>query len=186
VAPKRGPAEVLNSQIMYEGPVFGVRCDLVREPGGIEARRDIVTHPGSVVILPAFPHGRILLIRQYRHTAKAFLWELVAGRKDPGETFTQSAHRELREETGYVARRMRKMLDVFPTPGFVDERMQIFLAEDLTAGEAHPEADEKITARIMPLRQALQWIRSGKIHDAKSVAGVLFYTTFLAGKKSRG
>jgi ADP-ribose pyrophosphatase len=182
---KRAQAEVLSSETVYEGPVFGVRRDRVREPGGIEAMRDVVTHPGSVVVLPAFPDGRILLVRQYRHSARQFLWEIVAGRKDPGETFEHAAHRELVEETGYRARRLRRMLDVFPTPGFVEERMLIFLAEGLTAGAAQPEADEKITARLFPLREALRWIRSGKIHDAKSVAGILYYAAFLVKSDTR-
>lgn len=176
---KRQQAEVLSSETVYEGPVFGVRRDRVREPGGVEAIRDVVTHPGSVVVLPAFPDRRIVLIRQYRHSARQFMWELVAGRKDPGETYNHAAHRELLEETGYVARRMRKVLDVFPTPGFVEERMLIFVAEGLTAGPSHQEDDERITTRIFPLREALSWIRDGKIHDAKSVAGILYYAKFL-------
>lgn len=171
-------AEVLGSETVYEGPVFGVRRDRVREPGGVEAIRDVVTHPGSVVVLPVFPDQRLVLIRQYRHSARQFLWELVAGRKDPGETYPHAAHRELLEETGYAARRMRKILDVFPTPGFVEERMLIFVAEGLTAGPSHQEADERIATRILPLREVLGWIRDGKIHDAKSVAGILYYATF--------
>jgi ADP-ribose pyrophosphatase len=177
---KRAQAEVLSSETVYEGPVFGVRQDRVREPGGVEATRDVVTHPGSVVVLPVFPDQRIVIIRQYRHSARQFMWELVAGRKDPGETYMHAAHRELHEETGYVAGRMRRILDVFPTPGFVEERMLIFVAEKLKAGPSHPEEDERITIRILPLLEALAWIRDGKVHDAKSVAGILFYANFLA------
>lgn len=169
---------------MYQGRVFGVRRDQVREPNGILATRDVVTHPGSVVVLPVFSDGRMLMIRQYRHAAGQFMWELVAGRKDPGEGFTTGAHRELQEETGYTARRMRKMINVFPTPGFVTERMIIFLAEGLKKGVANPEDDEKITQRILTLRQAERWIRSGKIRDAKSVAGILYYARFLARREA--
>jgi ADP-ribose pyrophosphatase len=123
------------------------------------------------------------MIRQYRHAAKQYLWELVAGRKDEGENFVQGAHRELREETGYAARRMTKMLDLFPSPGFISENMVIFLAEGLNKGAAHPEADEQITPRIFRLEEAERWIRSGKIRDAKSVAGILFYSTAISKKK---
>jgi ADP-ribose pyrophosphatase len=165
---------------MYEGRVFGVRRDHVIEPNGVEATRDVVTHPGSVVVLPAFKDGKILLIRQYRYSTGMFLWELVAGRKDPGETFLRAAHRELVEETGYSARRMRKFLDVFPTPGFVAEQMVIFLASGLAEGEARPEEDEKIEQRKFPLAEAERWIRAGKIRDAKSVAGILYYARFIA------
>jgi 8-oxo-dGTP pyrophosphatase MutT (NUDIX family) len=172
--------KVLSTKVMYEGPVFGVRRDHVVEPNGVEAMRDVVTHPGSVVVLPVFANGRILLIRQFRYATGIFLWELVAGRKDPGETFVRAAHRELAEETGYTAKRMRKLMDVFPTPGFVTERMVIFLAAGLKEGKARPEEDEKIEQRVFTLSQAEQWICAGKIRDAKSVAGILYYARLVA------
>lgn len=165
---------------MYEGRVFGVRRDHVIEPTGVEATRDVVTHPGSVVVLPVFADRKILLIRQFRYATGMYLWELVAGRKDPGETILRAAHRELAEETGYTARRMRKLMDVFPTPGFVTERMVIFLARGLEAGTARPEEDEKIEQRVFKLDEAERWIRTGKIRDAKSVAGILYYARFVA------
>jgi ADP-ribose pyrophosphatase len=172
--------KVLSKKVKYEGPVFGVRRDYVIEPNGVKAMRDMVTHPGSVVVLPVFANGRILLIRQFRYVTGMFLWELVAGRKDPGETFLRAAHRELAEETGYTAKRMRKLMDVFPTPGFVTERMVIFLAAGLKEGKARPEEDEKIEQRVFRLSQAEQWIRAGKIRDAKSIAGILYYARFVA------
>jgi ADP-ribose pyrophosphatase len=175
VAKKKKGAKILSSKVVFEGRVFGVRRDSVVEPGGVKVTRDIVTHPGSVVVLPVFPDGRILMIRQYRHSVRQYLWELVAGSKDSDESFLAGAHRELLEETGYTARRMRKLLDLFPTPGFVSENMVIFLAEDLKVGKAQPEADEKIVIRIFSLREIEKWIRAGKIRDAKSVAGILYY-----------
>src|SRR5258708_17575238 len=139
-------AEILRSEIIYKGPVFGVRRDEVLEPGGIRTTREVVTHPGSVVVLPLLPDGRILLIRQYRHATRQYLWELVAGRIDGKENPKQAAARELIEETGYRAKRFRVFLDVFPTPGFLEERMYILLAENLTFGVAEPQDDEKITS----------------------------------------
>jgi ADP-ribose pyrophosphatase len=183
MARKAGRVKVISSKVMFKGRVFGVRRDQVIEPDGTRAMREIVTHPGSVVVLPVFPDGRILLIRQYRYAAKDYLWELVAGHKEPNETFRYGAARELREETGYTARRFRQLLDVFPTPGFVSERMVIFLAEGLTKGEAHPEEDENIEARIFTLREIDRWIRIGKIRDAKSVAGLLYYARFMKRKQ---
>ena len=177
-----GRVKVFSSKVMYEGPVFSVRRDRVREPGGIEATRDVVMHSGSVVVLPVFSDGRILMIRQYRYAARDYLWELVAGRKDPGENFVQGARRELHEETGYTARKMKKLVEVFPTPGFVNETMVIFLAQGLIEGAAAPEEDEQITARKLTLREAERWIRTGKIRDAKSVAGILYYSRFVARK----
>ena len=172
-------AQVLSSTIIYEGPVFGLRRDEVIEPSGVRAMREVITHPGSVVVLPVLPDGRILLIRQYRHATRQYLWELVAGRMDPGETPKVAAARELIEETGHRAKRFRVFLDVFPTPGFLEERMFILLAEGLTAGEAEPEEDEKIISRAYTREQLEEMIRSGKLRDAKSIAGILYYFRFL-------
>jgi len=180
VAKKKTLAKVLTSKVMFRGRVFAVRRDKVIEPGGIRAVRELVIHPGSVVVLPVFPDGRILVIRQFRYVTGRYLWELVAGHKEPGESFAAGARRELDEEAGYSARRLKKMLEIFPSPGLLTERMVIYVAEDLTKGNPRPEDDEKITARLITLRVAEQWIRSGKICDAKSVAGILFYSKFLA------
>lgn len=172
-------SKLLSSKTVFTGKVFSVRHDEVSEPGGVVAGRDIVVHPGSVVVMPVFPDGKILLIRQYRHTAQDFLWELVAGRVDQGESPVAAAHRELGEETGYSARRLKKLLEIFPSPGFVDEIMWIFAATGLTEGSAHPEEDERIEARRFSLREAERMIRSGKLRDAKSIAGILYYSRFL-------
>ncbi|HXN98550.1 MAG TPA: NUDIX hydrolase [Candidatus Acidoferrales bacterium] len=180
---RKAMAKVLSSEVVFKGRVFGVRRERVLEPGRVEATREIVTHRGSVVVLPVFADGRILMIRQYRHSVRQYLWELVAGSKDRGESFEKGAHRELQEETGYTARRMRKLLDLFPTPGFVSENMVIFLAEGLTLGKAHPEADEKIELRVFSLSEIEDWIRAGKIRDAKSVAGILYYAHCLRKKR---
>ena len=185
MASRKSLAKVLSSKTVFKGRVFGVRREKVIEPAGVEATREIVTHPGSVVVLPVFPDGRILMIRQYRHSVRQYLWELVAGSKDPGESFEAGARRELREETGYTARRMRKLLDLFPTPGFVSENMVIFLAEELKLGKAHPEPDEKIELRILSLREIENWMRAGRIRDAKSVAGILYYAHCLRRKPGR-
>jgi ADP-ribose pyrophosphatase len=176
-------AQVLSSTTIYQGPVFGMRRDEVIEPSGVRAIREVITHPGSVVVLPVLPDGRILLIQQYRHATQQYLWELVAGRMDPGETPKVAAARELIEETGYRAKRFRVFLDVFPTPGFLEERMFILLAEGLTAGEAEPEEDEKIVSRAYNRKQLEGMIRGGKLRDAKSIAGILFYYRFLSSQK---
>ena len=186
---KQKSLRILNSEIAYQGKVFTVRRDLVIEPNGLEATREMIAHPGSVVVLPVFDDGRILMIRQYRYAAKQFLWELVAGRKDEGENFLHGAHRELLEETGYTARRMRPILDLFPTPGFLEEHMVIFLAEGLKPGVAQQEADERITSRIFTLAEIQRRIRTGNIRDMKSISAILFYSEFLAPRsrsKHRG
>ncbi|HEV2490127.1 MAG TPA: NUDIX hydrolase [Candidatus Acidoferrales bacterium] len=171
-------AKILSSRILLHSRVFDVRRDKIIEPDGLRSTRDIVVHPGSVVVLPVFEDGGVLLVRQYRHAVGGYLWELVAGGIEPGEPPLAGAKRELAEETGYTARRWRKLLDVFPTPGFVSERMVVYLAQDLRAGEARPEDDERITARTFSPREIERWIRTGKLRDAKSIASILFYLRF--------
>jgi len=175
----KGTAEILSSEMIYQGRVFGLRRDEVLEPSGLRTKREVITHPGSVVVLPVLPDGRIVMIRQYRHATRQYLWELVAGRKEPEETPKQGAARELLEETGYRAKRFKVFMDFFPTPGFLEERMYLLLAEGLTAGEAQPEEDEKIEVRPFRLKELQQMIKSGRLRDAKSIAGILFYLTFL-------
>ncbi len=175
----KGRAKVLKSDILYTGKVFRLQRDTVIEPGGVQVERDIVVHPGSVVVLPIFQDGRVLLIRQYRHSVGEFLWELVAGRKEPNENPVVAARRELLEETGYTAKRMRKLLRVIPTPGFVNEWMWIFAAEKLKEGAAQPEEDEKITPRKFTLKQVDSMIERGTLRDAKSIVGLLYYMRYV-------
>lgn len=179
-ASSRATAKLINSQMIYEGPVFGIRRDEVVEPTGVHATREMITHPGSVVVLPVLPDRRIVLIRQFRYAARQFMWELVAGRIDNNESPQKGAARELIEETGYRAKRFRVFLDVFPTPGFLEERMYILLAEGLTPGEAEPEEDEKITCKAFTRKEIEQMIHRNTIRDAKTIAGLLYYFRFLS------
>jgi ADP-ribose pyrophosphatase len=182
---KSQTARILSTELVYEGPVFGVRREKVVEPTGVTTTREVITHPGSVVVLPVLPDGKIVMIRQYRHATKQFLWELVAGRIDHGEAPRAAAQRELIEETGYRARKFTIFLDVFPAPGFLEERMYILLAEGVTAGKANPEEDEKITSRAYSVEELTNMIRKGQLRDAKSVAGILFYIDFILTKKRK-
>ncbi len=178
----RAQARIVSSRISYKGPVFHVTTDDVEEPGGIRARRDVVRHSGSVVILAIDERGRILLERQYRHAARSFLWELPAGRIDEGEPVLAAAKRELLEETGYTARRWKKVLYFYVSPGFLDETMSIYLARHLEAREAQPEEDEKIAVRFFPLRAAQRMVLRGTIRDAKTIVGILWAALAPAGK----
>ena len=180
---KSDSVEVVRSETLAKGRHFVYKRDLVREPGGIEAARDVIEHPGSVVVLPVLPDGRILMIRQYRYAAKQTLWELVAGHREEHETFLESAPRELQEETGYTAQKYTKLLEFYPSPGLLSEKMVVFLAEGLTKGKAHQEDDEKISTRAAALPEVEEWIRTGKIKDAKTIAGILYYSAFVAGKR---
>jgi len=168
---------VISSRTVYRGPVFWVTTDDVQEPGGVRARRDIVHHAGSVVVLAVDESAskpRVLLERQYRHAAKDFLWELPAGRIDSGEKAPHAAKRELLEETGYTATHWRRILNFYASPGFVAETMSVYLATGLRAGTAQPEEDEVIQLRLVPLPSALRMVLGGTIRDAKTIASVLW------------
>lgn len=162
---------------MYKGPLFQVATDHVLDPGGIKVRRDIVRHRGSVVVLPVDNSGkdlRVLLVRQYRHAAGQFLWELPAGGIDAGESALEGAKRELIEETGYTSETWKRALFFWPSPGFLAESMTIYMALGLKRGKAQPEADEFISKRLFPIQALVKQILAGKILDAKTIAGVLW------------
>jgi ADP-ribose pyrophosphatase len=180
-------AAVLSSKTVFKGPAFSVRSDRVREPGGIVARRDVVRHSGSAVILAvddSGPEPRVLLERQYRYAADDYLWELPAGRVETGEKALAGAKRELLEETGYRAARWTQALFFYPSPGFLDETMTVYLARGLTAGDAQPEADESIECQLTPLSHALAMVRSGEICDGKTIASVLWLAESLRSGSS--
>jgi len=176
-APSKSKAKLLSSKVVYRGPAFWVTSDHVQEPHGIRARRDVVHHTGSVVILAVEERASvpyILLEHQYRHAAQQFMWELPAGRIDKGEKELPAARRELLEETGYRASSWKRILKFYASPGFVAETMALFLARGLKAGPAQPEADEMIVTRFFSLPSALAMVRKGQIHDAKTIAGILW------------
>ncbi len=189
---KSAQARILSSRVSYRGPVFSVTTDDVEEPGGVRARRDVIRHSGSVVVLavdvlasedlasdgPAKAarkaEPRVLLERQYRHAAQSMMWELPAGRIDDGETSLTAAKRELLEETGYSARHWKRILHFYVSPGFLDETMTIYLARDLEAGKSRPEPDERIAIRFFPLSEAKRMALNGRIRDAKTISGILW------------
>lgn len=174
---KSGRARVVSSRIAYKGPVFNVTTDEVLEPGGIRARRDVIRHSGSIVVLALKDEQgepQILLERQYRHAAHSMMWELPAGRIDEGERPLAAARRELLEETGYTARHWKKILHFYVSPGFLDETMTIYLARGLRAGQAQPEADEKIFTHFFALLEARKMALDGRIRDAKTICGILW------------
>jgi len=170
-------ARLISSHTVYRGPVFWVTTDHVQEPGGVQVRRDVIHHTGSVVVLPVDDSGpmpRLLLERQYRHAAQDYLWELPAGRIDPGEKALPAARRELLEETGYTAAHWRRILHFYASPGFVAETMSVYLATGLRVGKAQPEPDEIIQLRMVPLSTAIRMIMNSTIRDAKTISSVLW------------
>lgn len=180
-------ARVISSKTVFSGRVFRVDSDEVIEPGGVRVRRDVVRHPGSVVIAALNQGGSareplLLLERQYRYSAGARLWELPAGRIDPGEDDLAAAKRELLEETGFTARTWKRILRFYPSPGFLDELMHVFVARGLSGGTARPEDDERITVRFFSVNLAVQMAFSGRIVDGKTLATLLWLQKKLHGK----
>ena len=172
--------KVLSSKVVFKGKVFSVFRDEVIEPTGVSNVREIIRHNGSVVILavdesrnPADPD--VILERQYRHAARQFLLELPAGRVEPGESTLAAAKRDMIEETGYRAKRWTLLTKYFASPGFLGEWMQIYLAREIRDGEAQPEADEQIDVVRMPLSEALKLVYANKIHDGKTLIGLMLY-----------
>jgi len=165
--------KLISSVLKYKNDLFSVTQDHVVDPDGFEIHRAIVQHHGSAVMMAVDARKRILLVRQYRVPARDYLWELPAGRLDKGETPLQAAKRELIEETGYRAKHWKKLVMFYPSPGFVAEKMTIFLATGLTEGRATPMEDERIEARWFTAKEIEQAIRSGKIVDGKTMLGYL-------------
>jgi ADP-ribose pyrophosphatase len=197
-ASQKKPVKILSSKVAYRGPVFSITSDQVKEPSGVTVRRDIVRHSGSVVMMAvegsdlltrgkksprpkSAPEPRVLLVRQYRYTVNDFIWELPAGRIDEGEDELPAAKRELLEETGFTAERWKRVLYFYVSPGFLDETMAVYLAEDLKPGEAQPEDDEFIVKRFFPLSQALRMVMSGKVRDAKTISSILWLKQAIYG-----
>lgn len=163
--------KLISSEEKFRTPIFWITQDRAVDPDGFQIDRAIVRHMGSAVMLAADEKQRVLLVRQYRLPARASLWELPAGRLDEGESPLKAAKRELSEETGYRARNWKKLISFFPSPGFLSERMTIFVATDLTAGEPKNMEDERIEMRWFPAREIEDDIRSGKIVDGKTIIG---------------
>jgi ADP-ribose pyrophosphatase len=185
IEPKPTNIEVISSKLIYEGPAFSVYSDIVRE-GDHTGQRDVVRHTGSVVVMAVEePRSKrddalVLLVHQYRYAAGKYLWELPAGRIDPGENKLAAAKRELMEETGVRAKRWKRLYQFYASPGFLDETMDVYLARGLTIGEAQPEEDEQITKRFFPLPEALGMVANNKICDAKTMTGLLWLYMMLS------
>ena len=167
------PFRILKREVAYQGRVIRVVREVI-DAAGHQMVRDTIEHPGSVVIVPQLPDGRLVFIRQYRRAVGGYLLELPAGTVTPGEPRLRCAKRELEEETGWRAARWKRLGQFYPAPGFLAEFMTIFLATGLSPGPSRPEPDELIEPVIVSLPAALAKIRTGAICDAKSILGVLF------------
>lgn len=177
------PAAQLESRRVYSGKIVSLDVDTVRYPDGTSGELEMIRHPGASAILPFLsdPDGadpQILLIRQYRYAAEGYVYEVPAGRLEPGEDPKDCARRELLEETGCRAESVKYLTTIFTTPGFTDEKIHLFMATGVTAGEAKPESDEFLELQPRTISQALRMIQAGEIKDAKTIVTLLFAAGF--------
>lgn len=169
-------------QLVFKGRLLKLKLQDIHFSDGTSKQFEVIEHPGSVVILPVFEDGAILLIKQLRPAVKKYIYEFPAGLISKGETSRKAALRELREETGFKARKLTKIAEFYATPGFCDEKMEIFLARQLTEHEPERESDEKIELMPMEYEEAMDLVKSGKICDAKTIIGLCALRDFLEEK----
>ncbi|HEX4808082.1 MAG TPA: NUDIX hydrolase [Bryobacteraceae bacterium] len=167
--------KVVSSKEVLKNKLFTVTDEVAVDPSGFEIHRNIIRHPGSAVMMAVDEKERVLLVRQFRLPAKRELWELPAGRLDPGETPLQTAKRELQEETGYKAKKWVKLVSFWPTPGYVDEKMNLFLAQELTAGNQNLMDDERIQIEWFSRKDFGKMIFDGSIMDGKTFIGYFLW-----------
>jgi ADP-ribose pyrophosphatase len=166
--------ERIRSEEILRGRVFTVRRDTVRMSDGRELVREVVAHPGAVVVL-AVDGDDLLFVRQYRYAAGESMLELVAGTREAGEEPDVTAHRELQEEAGFKAGRLTKIGEFYSAPGFCSELLHLYLAEELTPSRLPGDEDEEIDVVRIPLTEAVRMALAGEFRDAKTLAGVLLY-----------
>ena len=177
----------VKSARVYTGKIVSLDVDTVRFPDGSTGELEMIRHPGASAVVPFLsdPRGddpQILMIRQYRYAADGYLYEIPAGRLDPGENARDCAARELKEETGCTAEQLEYLLTMYTTPGFTDEKIHLFMATGLTTGETKHEADEFLDLHPMALSKALEMVQAGEIQDGKTALGLLFAAGFRADR----
>ncbi len=174
--------KLIESKELLRTPVFWVTMDKAIDPEGFEIDRAIIQHAGSSVVMPVDEKGRVLLARQYRLPAQDYLWEIPAGRMDPGETPLKAAKRELKEETGLTAKKWTRLFSLYMSPGFLAEKMHIYVAQELKQGKREVIEDERISAQWFTPRQMNEMIQTGKIVDGKTIAAWLAWRTLFKAK----
>jgi ADP-ribose pyrophosphatase len=170
---KEDRVEKLGHRVVYRGRVVTLMVDRIREPGGKEVEREVVRHSGAAVLVPLTDDNRLVLVRQYRYAVDQHLWEVPAGTISPGESPEETARRELVEETGFFPHRLEKLAEFYPSPGFSDENMHLFLATELEPRTACPDEDETIEVKLFSSEEVAALLSQGLIRDGKTLFGLL-------------
>jgi len=163
---------VNSRQTLHQGRTFNLVRENVTLENGATMDTEFVTHPGAAAIIAMLDESRILMLKQYRHALREYIWEIPAGTLDPNESILECAKRELIEETGYSAEQWHKLGAITPVPGYSDERIHIFLATELKPAEQNLDQDEIINVHEIRFEEVPRMIEAGKIQDAKSIAGI--------------
>lgn len=180
------PRQLLASEKIFNGLIFAVERDRLREANGVELVREVVRHRGGAGALPLFDDGRVALVRQYRHPARAELLEIPAGKLEVGESPEECVARELEQEIGWRAGRLEKLSEFYPTPGFCEEKLHVYLATELQPATQQLDDDELIEIVYVPLAEAVQQAVSGALVDAKTLIALLLADRLLAERRARG
>jgi len=181
---------LISSERLHTGRIVNLDADTVRFPDGSTGRLEVLRHPGASAVVPFLddpgePDPSVILLRQFRHAAEGFIWEVPAGRLDPGESPETCARRELEEETGMRARALERLTTIYTTPGFTDERIHLFLAHGLDAGAHRREADEFMELHTLRWSRVLELVRGGEIQDGKTLTALMFVQCFRRGATGR-
>ena len=163
----------VSRKTVWRGRVVGLRVDTVRLPNGKPATREYLDHPGAIGVVPFLDKNHVVMVRQYRHPIGEVTLELPAGKIDRGESLMTCVKRELREETGYTARKIAPLIQYWPTPAFANEVLHLYIAHDLRPGKMNTDEDEFLQCVVVPFKKALAMVKSGEIKDSKTVIGLL-------------
>ena len=174
-------AKIFDRQILHRGRVYNLIRENVTLDNGVTTDMEFVEHPGATAIIPMLDESRIILLKQYRHALRKYIWEIPAGTIDPQESVINCAKRELIEETGYSAEQWQKLGEMTPVPGYSDERIHIYLATDLLLAGQNLDKDEIINIHEIEFNEALEMVNAGKIQDAKSITGLFLALNRLKG-----